>query len=182
MDPSEFDRIVGVNLRGVFLSMKFEIPAMLRVGGGAIVNMSSTVGLRGWQGIGAYVAAKHGVIGLTESTALEYADRGIRINAIAPVSIMTDRIGALPEEQRAPIAQAIPMHRIGLPEEVAATAAWLCSDEAAFVTGSVVSFDGCSSWAASITAPRPTAAPSCRRRRPAQSACAVGCPASRRVG
>lgn len=142
LDPEAFDHIVGVNLRGVFLSMKYEIPAMLEAGGGAIVNMSSTVGLRGWQGLGAYVAAKHGVIGLTESGALDYADRGIRINAIAAGSIMTDRIGALPEEQRAPIAQAIPMHRIGLPEEVAATAAWLCSEEAAFVTGAVVSVDG----------------------------------------
>jgi NAD(P)-dependent dehydrogenase (short-subunit alcohol dehydrogenase family) len=122
--------------------MKHEIPAMLESGGGAIVNMSSTVGLRGWQGLGAYVAAKHGVIGLTESGALDYADREIRINAIAAGSIMTDRIGALPEEQRAPIAQAIPMHRIGLPEEVAATAAWLCSEDAAFVTGAVVSVDG----------------------------------------
>lgn len=142
LDPTEFDRIVGVNLRGVFLCMKYEIPAMLEAGGGAIVNMSSTVGLRGWQGLGAYVAAKHGVIGLTESGALDYADRGIRINAIAAGSIMTDRIGALPEEQRAPIARAIPMHRIGLPEEVAATAAWLCSEDAAFVTGAVVSVDG----------------------------------------
>lgn len=142
LDPEKFDRIVDVNLRGVFLSMKYEIPAMLEAGGGAIVNMSSTVGLRGWQGLGAYVAAKHGVIGLTESGALDYADRGIRINAIAAGSIMTDRIDALPEEQREPIAQAIPMHRIGLPEEVAATAAWLCSDEAAFVTGGVVSVDG----------------------------------------
>jgi NAD(P)-dependent dehydrogenase (short-subunit alcohol dehydrogenase family) len=142
LDLEEFDRILGVNLRGVFLSMKHEIPAMLESGGGAIVNMSSTVGLRGWQGLGAYVAAKHGVIGLTESGALDYADREIRINAIAAGSIMTDRIGALPEEQRAPIAQAIPMHRIGLPEEVAGTAAWLCSEDAAFVTGAVVSVDG----------------------------------------
>jgi NAD(P)-dependent dehydrogenase (short-subunit alcohol dehydrogenase family) len=82
------------------------------------------------------------VIGLTESGALDYADRRIRINAIAAGSIMTDRIGALPGEQRAPIAQAIPMHRIGLSEEVAATAAWLCSEEASFITGAVISVDG----------------------------------------
>jgi NAD(P)-dependent dehydrogenase (short-subunit alcohol dehydrogenase family) len=142
LDPEEFDRVVGVNLRGIFLCMKYEIPAMLEAGRGRIVNMSSTVGLRGWQGIGAYVAAKHGVIGLTESAALDYADRGICINAIAPGSIMTERIGALSEEQREPIALGNPMHRIGLPEEVAATAVWLCSEEAAFVTGSVVSVDG----------------------------------------
>jgi len=100
LDVVDFDRIVGVNLRGVFLSMKYEIPAMLQSGGGAIVNMSSTVGLLGWHGIGAYVAAKHGVVGLTQSAALDYAGRGVRINAIAPGSIMTDRISALPEEHR----------------------------------------------------------------------------------
>jgi NAD(P)-dependent dehydrogenase (short-subunit alcohol dehydrogenase family) len=142
LDPEEFDRIVGVNLRGVFLCMKFEIPAMLESGAGTIVNMSSTVGLRGWEGLSAYVAAKHGVIGLTESGALDYADRGIRINAIAAGSIFTESVRALSEGQRARIAQAIPMYRIGLPEEVAATAAWLCSEEAGFVTGTVVSIDG----------------------------------------
>jgi NAD(P)-dependent dehydrogenase (short-subunit alcohol dehydrogenase family) len=104
--------------------------------------MFSTVGLLGWQGIGAYVAAKHGVIGLTRSAALDYADQGIRINAVAPGSIITDRIGSLSDEQRAPIVQSVPMHRIGLPEEVGATVAWLCSDEAAFITGSVIPIDG----------------------------------------
>jgi NAD(P)-dependent dehydrogenase (short-subunit alcohol dehydrogenase family) len=142
LDLAEFDRVVGVNLRGVFLSMKYEIPAMLESGGGSIVNMTSTVGLRAWHGLGAYVAAKHGVVGLTESAALDYADQGVRINALAPGSIMTDRISALTEEQRAPIAQANPMRRIGLPEEVAATAAWLCSAEAAFVTGTTIPVDG----------------------------------------
>jgi NAD(P)-dependent dehydrogenase (short-subunit alcohol dehydrogenase family) len=138
----DFDRVTGVNLRGIFLSMKYEIPAMLESGGGAIVNMSSTVGILGWQGLGAYVAAKHGVVGLTRSGALDYADRGIRINAVAPGSIMTERIRGLSDEQRAPILQAVPAHRIGLPEEVAATAAWLCSDEAAFITGAVIPIDG----------------------------------------
>jgi NAD(P)-dependent dehydrogenase (short-subunit alcohol dehydrogenase family) len=138
----DFDRALDVNLRGVFLSMKFEIPAMLEAGGGSIVNMSSTVGVLGWQGIGAYVAAKHGVVGLTQSAALDYADRGIRINAVAPGAIVTDRIAALPDEQRVPIADAVPLHRIGRPEEVAATAAWLCSEEAAFITGAVIPVDG----------------------------------------
>ena len=138
----EFDRVVAVNLRGVFLSMKYEIPAMLESGGGSIVNMTSTVGLRGWQGLDAYVAAKHGVVGLTESGALDYAERGIRINAVAPGSIINDRISALPVEQREPIAEANPMHRIGLPEEVGATVAWLCSDESAFITGAVIPVDG----------------------------------------
>jgi NAD(P)-dependent dehydrogenase (short-subunit alcohol dehydrogenase family) len=138
----EFDRVVAVNLRGVFLSMKYQIPAMLESGGGAIVNMTSTVGLRGWQGLGAYVAAKHGVVGLTQSGALDYAERGIRINAVAPGSIINDRISALPDEQRETIAGAIPMHRIGRPEEVGATVAWLCSDEAAFITGALIPIDG----------------------------------------
>ena len=134
--------MVEVNLRGVFLCMKFEIPAMLGSGGGAIVNMTSTVGLRAWQGLGAYVASKHGVVGLTRSGALDYAERGVRINAVAPGSIITDRIAALSDEQREPIVQAVPMRRIGLPEEVAATVAWLCSDGAAFITGAVIPIDG----------------------------------------
>jgi NAD(P)-dependent dehydrogenase (short-subunit alcohol dehydrogenase family) len=138
----DFDRVVEVNLRGVFLSMKYEIPAMIDAGGGSIVNMSSTVGVQGWKGIGAYVASKHGVIGLTKSGALDYAEHGIRINAVAPGSIVTDRVGALSDEQRAPIIQAVPMRRIGSPEEVSATVAWLCSDEAAFITGAVIPVDG----------------------------------------
>jgi len=138
----DFDRVVEVNLRGVFLCMKFDIPAMLGSAGGAIVNMTSTVGLRAWQGLGAYVASKHGVVGLTRSGALDYAGRGVRINAVAPGSIITDRIAALSDEQREPIVQAVPMRRIGLPEEVAATVAWLCSDGAAFITGAVIPIDG----------------------------------------
>jgi NAD(P)-dependent dehydrogenase (short-subunit alcohol dehydrogenase family) len=140
--PEEFAHVVDVNLRGTFLSMKFEIPAMLESGGGSIVNMSSTAGVDAWQGIGAYVAAKHGVVGLTKTAALDYADRGVRVNVLAPGSIVTDRIGALSEEQRAPIREAVPMHRIGLPEEVAAAAAWLCSDRASFITGAVLPVDG----------------------------------------
>jgi len=104
--------------------------------------MSSTAGLRGWQGIGPYVASKHGIVGLTRSGALDYAEHGIRINAVAPGPILTDRIAALPEEERRPIVQAVPMRRIGLPEDVAATVAWLCSDEAAFITGAVIPVDG----------------------------------------
>src|SRR5438477_11926587 len=108
--PEDFDRVVDVNLRGIFLCMRYEIPAMLASGGGAIVNMSSTAGIEGWQGIGAYVAAKHGVVGLTKSSALDYADRGVRINAVAPGSIMTERIRALSDEQREPILQSVLMH------------------------------------------------------------------------
>lgn len=138
----DFDRAVRGALRGVFLSMKYEIPAMLASGGGAIVNMSSTAGLQGVRGMSAYSAAKHGVIGLTASAALDYAAQGIRVNAIAPGPIYTERLRALDEERLAPVMRAVPMARVGLPEEVAALAAWLCSDQASFITGAALPIDG----------------------------------------
>lgn len=138
----DFDRAVRVNLRGVFLCMKYEIPAMLESGGGAIVNMSSTAGLNGVRGITGYVAAKHGIIGLTKVAALDYAARNIRVNAVAPGPIRTDRISRLSEEAREPIVRAVPMGRIGRPEEVGALAAWLCSDQAGFITGATIPIDG----------------------------------------
>src|SRR5262249_25420727 len=128
LDPSAFDAVVSVNLRGTFLSMRSEIRAMRATGGGAIVNMASTAGVNGWPGLGAYVAAKHGIVGLTRSAALDYAADGIRINAVAPGPIMNDRIASLSEEHQRPIAEAVPARRIGRPEEVAATVVWLCSD------------------------------------------------------
>lgn len=139
---ADFDRAVRGTLRGVFLCMKFETPAMLASGGGAIVNMSSTAGMRGVQGMAGYVAGKHGVIGLTESVALEYAERGIRVTAVAPGPILTHRIRSLSDEARQPIVRAVPMRRIGLPEEVGALAAWLCSDQASFITGATIPIDG----------------------------------------
>jgi len=138
----DFDRAVRGSLRGVFLAMKYEIPAMLESGGGAIVNMSSTAGLQGVRGMAGYDAAKHGVIGLTESAALDYAAQRIRVNAIAPGPILTERLATLSDEARAPIARAVPMARIGLPEEVAALAVWLCSDQASFITGATIPIDG----------------------------------------
>lgn len=138
----DFDRAIAVNLRGIFLAMKFEIPAMLASGGGAIVNMSSTAGLSGVWGIGSYVAAKHGVIGLTRAAAMDYAAQHIRVNALAPGPVLTERIAGLTEEMRRPIYAAVPMRRIGLPEEVSAAAIWLCSDEAAYITGTILSVDG----------------------------------------
>src|SRR5262245_18395391 len=108
---------------------------MLDSGGGSIVKMASTSGVNGWYGICSYVASKHGILGLTKSAALDYAARGIRINALAPGPILNDRIGALSDEQRTPIAEAVPMRRIGRPEEVAAAVAWLCSDGSSYITG-----------------------------------------------
>ena len=138
----DFDRAVRVNLRGVFLAMKYEIPAMLAGGGGAIVNMASTAGLDGVRGIAGYVAGKHGIIGLSKTAALDYAGRGIRVNVVAPGPVLTERIAALSEERRQPINNAVPLGRIGLPEEIARTAAWLCSDQASFITGTVLPIDG----------------------------------------
>jgi NAD(P)-dependent dehydrogenase (short-subunit alcohol dehydrogenase family) len=138
----DYDSALAINLRGVFLAMKYEIPAMLQGGGGAIVNMSSTAGLSGVKGMAAYAASKHGVLGLTKVAALDYAERNIRVNALAPGTILTERIKALSEESRAQIAQTVPMRRVGLPEEVAELAVWLCSDRAAFITGATLTIDG----------------------------------------
>ena len=115
---------------------------MLASGGGAIVNISSTAGVRGARGLAAYVATKHGVGGLTKTAALDYAAQGIRVNAITPGPILNDRIAALPTAVQAQIAEAVPMKRIGLPEEVANLAAWLCSDLASFITGASIAIDG----------------------------------------
>jgi NAD(P)-dependent dehydrogenase (short-subunit alcohol dehydrogenase family) len=136
----DFERAIRVNLTGVFLSMKYQIPAMLRNDGGAIVNMSSTAGLNGVKGIAGYVASKHGIIGLTKAAALDYAQLKIRVNAIAPGPILTDRLKQL--KNRDQVALAVPMRRIGEPGEVAYTAAWLCSEQASFITGATIPVDG----------------------------------------
>lgn len=138
----DYERVLAANLRGTFLCMKAEIAAMLESGGGAIVNMSSTAGLSGAPGMSAYAASKHGVIGLTKTAALDYAARGIRVNAVAPGPILNDRLVEAGEEAQKHIAQFIPMRRIGRPEEVARAAVWLCSDDASFVTGATLPIDG----------------------------------------
>jgi NAD(P)-dependent dehydrogenase (short-subunit alcohol dehydrogenase family) len=138
----DYDSALKVSLRGVFLGMKYEIPAMLARGRGSIVNMASTAGLEGVGGMSGYVSAKHGVIGLTKVAALDYADLGIRVNAIAPGPILTDRLAQAGEEAQRQAAMAMPMRRIGSPAEVAAAVVWLMSDEASFVTGITLQIDG----------------------------------------
>lgn len=137
-----YDSAITITLRGVFLSMRYEIPAMLEAGGGVIVNMSSTAGLEGVGGLAGYVSAKHGVIGLTKTAALDYADRNLRVNALAPGPILTDNLKRAGEDAQRLAALAMPMRRIGRPEEVAAAVVWLCSDQAAFITGATLPIDG----------------------------------------
>jgi NAD(P)-dependent dehydrogenase (short-subunit alcohol dehydrogenase family) len=137
----DFDRVIAVNLRGTFLGMKFEIRQMLRDGGGAIVNTSSNAGLRGVHLIGAYAASKHGIIGLTKNGAVEYANHGIRVNAVCPGAIMTPLMSDQPPARRQEILAPQAMDRFGDPAEVAAAVVWLCSDDASFVTGVAMPVD-----------------------------------------
>ena len=140
-----WDRTIGVNLKGVWLCMKYEIPRMLEAGGGSIVNTSSAAGLIGVEGQAVYVASKHGVIGLTKSAALEYARSGVRINAVCPGSTRTpmiDEITGRDPEMESKVASTQPVRRMGAPEEIAAAVVWLCSDAASFVTGHSMAVDG----------------------------------------
>jgi NAD(P)-dependent dehydrogenase (short-subunit alcohol dehydrogenase family) len=141
--PTEvFDGAVQVTLRGVFLAMKYEIPAMLRAGGGAIVNMASTAGVDAVAGVAPYVACKHGVVGLTKVAALDYAAQGVRVNALAPGPILAGGLARAGEAAQRQAAMAMPMRRVGSPEEVAAAVVWLCSPAASFITGATVPIDG----------------------------------------
>ena len=144
-DLEEWNRIIDIDLRGVFLCMKYEIPLMLKNGGGAIVNTSSGAGIIGIKGSPAYTAAKHGVIGLTRATALDYAAQNIRVNVVCPGYIdtpMMERFTGDTAEGRAKVISEEPIGRMGRPEEIANAVVWLCSDAAGFVVGSAMVIDG----------------------------------------
>ena len=140
-----FERVIDVNLKGVFLGMRAEIPVMLDGGGGAIVNTSSIAGRLGFPDISPYVASKWGVIGLTKTAALEYSGEGVRVNAVCPGVIDTPMVAQSREEDPESIDGAVaatPIGRIGEPEEIGDAAVWLCSEDASFVTGEAMTVDG----------------------------------------
>lgn len=140
-----WDKVVGINLKGIWLCMKNEIRCMLKQGKGMIVNCASVAGLIGFPGLPAYVVSKHGVVGLTKTAALEYAKQGIRINAVCPGVIKTpmiDRVTGKDKEVEKQYTEMEPVGRMGNPEEVAEAVVWLCSDPASFVTGIAMPVDG----------------------------------------
>ncbi len=140
-----WERTIGVNLKGIWLCMKHEIPQMLKQKGGAIVNCASIAGLVGFSGLPAYVASKHGVVGLTKTAALEYAKENIRVNAVCPGVIKTPMIDRFTGKDKVVEQQFVnmePIGRMGEPEEVAEAVLWLCSDKASFVTGDAMAVDG----------------------------------------
>jgi NAD(P)-dependent dehydrogenase (short-subunit alcohol dehydrogenase family) len=143
-----FDRVIAINLRGVFLGMKYAIPEMIKTGGGSIINTSSTAGFAGTKGGCAYVAAKHGVIGLTKTAAIEYGRRNIRVNAICPGPIATPLLERIVGHQKKKevtvdsMGAASPMGRAGAPEEIAKVALFLASDEASYANGAAFAIDG----------------------------------------
>lgn len=142
--PENWDRTIGVNLTGIWLCMKYELPHLLK-NGGAIVNCASIAGLVGFPGLPAYVASKHGVVGLTKTTALEYAKQGVRVNAVCPGVIKTpmiDRFTGKDKVAEKAFADQEPVGRMGQPEEVAEAVIWLCSEASSFVTGHAMAVDG----------------------------------------
>ncbi len=141
----EWDRVIGINLRGVWSCMKHELRQMQRKGSGVIVNNASVGALTGNPGIGSYIASKHGVIGLTRTAALEYVKNGIRVNAVNPglidTQIARDVVNG-DEQAYSEVAKSVPIGRAGRPEEIAAAVLWLCSPEASYVVGQALTVDG----------------------------------------
>src|SRR4029077_14020009 len=142
IDPAEFDVGIATNVRGTFLGMKFQIPAMLASGGGAIVNMASIAALNAAANLAAYVAGKAGIIGLTKVAALDYADRGVRVNVVAPGPILTHHLERAGADAQRLAVRSVPMGRVCTTREVADVVLWLCSEQSSFVTGVTVPIDG----------------------------------------
>ncbi len=138
----DWDRVIDVNLKGTWLCLKYEIGAMLKLGGGAIVNVASMGAVVGFAGYTSYCASKGGVIALTQAAAMEYAKSGIRINVVSPGAIETEMLATIPAPQLAQIIAMHPIGRSGKPKEVAEAVVWLCSDAASFVTGHNMMIDG----------------------------------------
>jgi len=140
-----WDKTMNINLKGVWFCMKYQIPEMLKVGGGSIVNNASIAGLVGFAGVPAYVASKHGVVGLTKNAALDYAKQNIRVNSVCPGVIHTPMVDRFTGEDPKVLEQLVaakPMGRVGQPEEVAETVVFLCSSAASFITGQAIAIDG----------------------------------------
>jgi NAD(P)-dependent dehydrogenase (short-subunit alcohol dehydrogenase family) len=137
----DFDKVIAVNLKGVWLGMKHQIPAMLEHGGGAIVNTASLAGLVAVPSLAAYIASKHGVVGLTRAAAVEHANDGIRVNCVCPAAIRTAMMDILPPERQQELLAPQAMTRFGEPSEVAESVVWLISDRSSFVTGTALSVD-----------------------------------------
>jgi NAD(P)-dependent dehydrogenase (short-subunit alcohol dehydrogenase family) len=140
--PHEWSRVLGINLTGVFLCLRHQIPAMARSGGGSIVNTASIAGRIALPRAGAYVAAKHAVVGLTRSAALDHAAEGLRVNAVCPGYVETPLAARSIERRRVDILARVPLRRIGTVGEIAELVVWLCSDRASFVTGESIAADG----------------------------------------
>lgn len=142
IEERDFDRVMAVDAKGIWLCMKYELLHMIKNGGGAIVNNASEAGLVGTPAAAAYVAAKHAVVGLTKAAAGEYANYGVRVNAIAPGAIGTPMVLSLPQATQDSLMAPQPLHRLGTPEEVAEAVLWLCSDKSSFVLGVTLPVDG----------------------------------------
>lgn len=143
IEIDDWHRVLGVDLHSVFYGLKYQIPAMIASGGGAIVNMASILGAVGWAGSAAYVTSKHALLGMTKTAALDYAGQGIRVNAIGPAFVETPALGkTMTDEERSVLAQKHAFKRLARPEEIAAVTSFILSDRASFVTGTYYPVDG----------------------------------------